>query len=157
MLCYSKKKTPTCQWPNIANSYFLFTHADEYKLRIIAGILILTEILQSPNKKNTVLNFAKCKPSTYILNFCLDSGLSCCFSLALEVNIFDQFAVFCVVVVHLLKSNSMKLVRLFCPAVNSNLVFMDLRVYCRLMGKSSNVSESSFQSPPLLRCQYMPL
>ena len=46
MLCYSKKKKKkTCQWPNIANSYFLFTHADEYKLRIIAGILILTEIL----------------------------------------------------------------------------------------------------------------
>lgn len=48
-LCYAtvknKNKNKTCQWPNIANSYFLFTHADEYKLRIIAGILILTEIL----------------------------------------------------------------------------------------------------------------
>lgn len=42
MLQLKKKKS---QWPNIANSYFLFTHADEYKLRIIAGILILTEIL----------------------------------------------------------------------------------------------------------------
>ena len=60
MLCYSKKKkknkNKTCQWPNIANPYFLFTHADEYKLGIIAGILILTEILSSPIKSGILQN-----------------------------------------------------------------------------------------------------
>lgn len=27
MVCYSKKTTPKCQWPNIANYYFLFTRS----------------------------------------------------------------------------------------------------------------------------------
>lgn len=78
--------------------------------------------------------------------------LSCCFPFAIEVSSFDQSAVLCVVVIHILKSHSVKLVRLFCPAVNSNLVYMDLRVENCFMGKYLNASESSFQSTPLLRC-----
>lgn len=52
--------------------------------------------------------------------------LSCCFPFALEASIFDQSAILCVAVILIPKSNSVKLVRLICPAVNNSLVYMNL-------------------------------